>query len=143
MEQAQHQRLQEAAHDLTRLPEWDELTQEEHHSVLADLEALTISVTHDLQGLKTLLNQEYVMHTRVSELKDRITRQGQERRRQRLEDEKARAKQEGKLTLSRSLAIPTSVTEASQLDALIQALQALRHELALYSEMEVRLQLQD
>ena len=27
--------------------------------------------------------------------------------------------------------------------ALIQALQALRHELALYSEMEVRIQLQD
>jgi hypothetical protein len=96
-----------------------------------------------LRGLKTLLNQELVIHDRVSELKARIARQGQERRRQRLEDEKAKAKQEGKAKISRFLDIPRSITDASQLDALIQALQALRHELALYSEIEVQLRVQD
>jgi hypothetical protein len=143
MEEAQQHRLQEAAQDLQRLPEWGELTQEEHQSVLASLEELIASVTHDLQGLKTLLNQEFVMHARVSGLKDRITRQGQERRRQRLEDEKAKARQEGKEKISRSLTIPQSITDARQLDVLIQALQALRHELVLSSEIEVHLRLQD
>jgi len=90
MGESQHQRLQEAAQELTQVPEWGELTQEEHTSVLADLETLTLSATPDLQGLQTLLNQELGIHDRVHELKNRMVRQGQERRRQRLEDEKAR-----------------------------------------------------
>ena len=143
MEEAQHHRLQEAAQELTQVPEWGELTQEEHTSVLADLETLTLSATPDLQGLQALLNQEFVIHDRVHELKSRMVRQGQERRRQRLEDEKARAKQEGRTKLSRAVAIPPSITDASQLDVLIQTLQALRHELALYSEIEVRIHIQD
>ena len=143
MEEAQHQRLQEAAQELTQVPEWGELTQEEHTSVLADLETLTLSATPDLQGLQTLLNQELGIHDRVHELKNRMIRQGQERRRQRLEDEKAQAKQEGRTRLSRAVTIPTSITDASQLDVLIQTLQALRHELALYSEIEVRIHILD
>jgi hypothetical protein len=111
--------------------------------VLGDLETLTLSATPDLQGLQALLNQELVIHDRVHELKNRIVRQGQARRRQRLEDEKAQAKQEGRTKLSRTVAIPTSITDASQLDVLIQTLQVLRHELALYSEIEVRIHIQD
>jgi hypothetical protein len=143
MEGAQNQHLQEAAQDLTRLPEWGELTQEEQNNVLAKLEELVLTVSHDLQGLKALINQEFVMHSRVSELKDRIARQGQERSRQRLEAEKAKAKQEGKTKLTRAINVPTAITEASQLDTLIQELQALRHELALYSDIEVRITIQD
>jgi hypothetical protein len=142
MEEAQHQRVQEAAQELTQVPEWGELTPEEHTGVLADLETLTLSTTPDLQGLQTLLNQEPVVRDRVHELKSRMVRQGQERRQQ-LEDEKARAKQEGRTKLSRDVAIPNSITDASQLDVLIQTLQTLRHELALYSEIEVRIHIQD
>lgn len=143
MEEAQQLRLHEAAQDLQRLPEWTELTQEEQNGVLGDLEALTVRVPHDLPGLKTLINQEFDIHNRVSELKDRIDHQGQERRRQRLEAERAKAKQAGTSKLSRSLTIPTSITEASQLDTLIRELQALQHELALYSEIEVHITMQD
>jgi hypothetical protein len=100
-------------------------------------------VSPDLQGLKQLINQELVIRDRVSELKNRITRQGKERRRQRLEEEKAKAKQAGKTKISRAVAIPTSITEASQLDALIQELQALRYELELYSEIEINMTIQD
>jgi hypothetical protein len=143
MKDVQHHRVQESDEELTQVPEWGELTQEEHTSVLAGLETLTLSATPDLQGLQTLLNQELVIRDRVHELKNRIVRQGQERRRQRLEDEKAQAKQEGRTKLSRTVAIPTSITDASQLDGLIQTLQALRHELALYSEIEVCIHIQD
>jgi hypothetical protein len=142
MEEAQQQRLQEAELDLRRVPEWAELTQEEQSSVLGGLEELTLSVSRDLQGLKRLINQELVIHDRVSELKDRIAHQGQERRRLRLEEEKARAKQAGKTKLSRSVSIPTSITDTSQLDALILELQTLQHELALYSEIDVSIRLQ-
>ena len=125
------------------MPEWGELTQEEHTSVLADLETLTLSPTPDLQGLQTLLNQELVIHERVHALKSRMVHQGQERRRQRLEDEMARAKHEGRTRLSRDVALPPSITDASQLEVVIQTLQALRYELALYSEIEVRIHIQD
>ena len=143
MGEAQRQRLQEAAQELTQVPEWSELTQEEHTSVLADLETLTLSPTPDLQGLQALLNQELVIHERVHGLKSRMVHQGQERRRQRLEDEKARAEHEGRTKLSRDVALPPSITDASQLDVLIQTLQVLRYELALYSEIEVRIHIQD
>ncbi|MGE4096273.1 MAG: hypothetical protein AB7G75_36190 [Candidatus Binatia bacterium] len=143
MEEAQRHRIQEAAQELTQVPAWGELTQEEHTSVLGDLETLPLNATPDLQGLQTLLNQELVIRDRVHELKNRITHQGRERRRQRLEDEKAQAKHEGRTRLSRAVAIPTSITDASQLDILIQTLQALRHELALYSEIDVRIHIQD
>jgi hypothetical protein len=143
VEEAQQQRLQEAEQDLKRVPEWTELTQEEQSSVLGGLEELTLRVSPDLQGLKQLINQELVIRDRVSELKNRITRQGKERRRQRLEEEKAKAKQAGKTKISRAVAIPTSITEASQLDALIQELQALRYELELYSEIEINMTIQD
>lgn len=143
MEEAQQERLQEAEQDLKRVPEWAELTQEEQSSVLGGLEELTLSVSRDVQGLKMLLNQELVIYDRVSELKDRIAQQGQERRRQRLEEEKAKAKQAGKTKLSRSVIIPTSITNTHELDDLIQELQALRHELALYSEIEVNMTFRD
>jgi hypothetical protein len=143
MEDAQHHHLQEAAQELTRVPEWGELTQAEHTSVLADLETLTLRATPDLQGLQTLLNQELSIRDRVHELKNRMVRQGQERRRQRLEDEEAQAKKEGRTRISRTVAIPSSITDAGQLDVLIQTLQALRHELALNSEIEVRIHVQD
>ena len=82
------------------------------------------------------------MH-RVHELKSRIVRQGQERRRQRLEAEKAQAKQEGEPSLPvRSPFLPPSLKPASWI-RLIQELQALRHELALYSDIEVRITIQD
>jgi hypothetical protein len=90
-----------------------------------------------------LLNQELIIRDRVHDLKSRMVHQGQERRRQRLEEEKARAKQEGRTKLSRDVAMPPSITDASQLEVLIQTLQALQHELALYSEIEVRMHLQD
>ena len=143
MEEAQTQHLQEAAQDPTRLPEWGELTQEEHNTVMAILEDLVLTVSHDLQELKALINQQFVRHSRVSELKDRIARQGEDRRRQRLEAEKAKANQEGKTKLTRAINVPPAITEASQLDTLIQELQALRQELALYSDMEVRMTIRD
>jgi hypothetical protein len=143
MEKAQKQHLQEAEQDLKRLSEWGELTQEEQNSVLGSLEDLVLSVSHDLRGLKALINQEFVMHSRASELKDRIARQGQDRRHRRLEEEKANIIREGKTKLTRTINIPTAITRASQVDTLIQELQALRHELTLCSEIEVRISIQD
>jgi hypothetical protein len=60
-----------------------------------------------------------------------------------LEVEKAKVKLEGKTKLTRAINVPTAITNASQLDSLIQELQAVRDDLDLYSDMEVRITIRD
>jgi exonuclease VII large subunit len=137
MEAAQKDTVREAQQDLQRLAEWPELTQEEQSQTLGQLDDLLIQGTPDLKGLKQLLGQEYVIGSRVSDLKKHIEHLGRQRRLQRLKDEKAQVEQSGQTKLSRTLSIPAAVTSAAQLESLIQQLQTLKDELALYSEIEV------
>lgn len=143
MGDAQKNTIKEAETDLRRLQEWSELTREEQSSVLAQLEGLQVEVPQDLQGLKQLINQEFVIHSRLSELKSRIIREGQQRRRQRIEEEKEKAKKEGKTKLTRAVKVPSAVTSADQLDDLIRRFQELKNELALYSDIEVTINIED
>jgi vacuolar-type H+-ATPase subunit I/STV1 len=143
MEKAQQTRAQEVEQDLQRLPEWPELTAEEQGSVFADLENLALSVSHDLDGLKRLINQKFEIQSLVSDLKQRIASIGEQRQRQRLEEEKAKAEQAGRTKLSRALTVPTRITGVQQLETLIRDLQALQNELALYSEIEISIELKD
>lgn len=143
MAEAQKNTIRAGEEDLRRLPEWVELTQEEQASVLAQLEALIIEASDDLEGLKKLISQEFVIHSRLRELKERIVRQGHQRRVRRIEEEKEKAKQEGKTKITRSVMLPSSVTSADQLNALIRQLQELKNELALYKEIEVIIKIGD
>lgn len=142
MEAAQKDTVREAQQDLQRLAEWPELTQEEQSQTLGQLDDLVIQGTPDLRGLKQLLGQEYVIGSRVSELKKHIEQLGRERRLQRLKDEKAQAEQTGQTKGSRSLSIPAAVTSAGQLESLIQQLQKIKDELAVYSEIEITIKLE-
>ncbi|MCL6557619.1 MAG: BREX system P-loop protein BrxC [Firmicutes bacterium] len=143
MAEAQKNTIRAGEEDLRRMPEWGELTQEEQANVLAQLEALIIEASDDLQGLKQLISQEFVIHSRLRELKERIVRQGHQRRLRRIEEEKEKAKQEGKTKITRSVRLPSIVTSADQLDALIRQLQELKNELALYKEIEVTIKIED
>jgi uncharacterized protein involved in exopolysaccharide biosynthesis len=104
---------------------------------------LAIEATHDLRGLRQLLNQELDIASRVSEVKRKIEALSHERRLQRLEEETAKAKQSGQTKLTRNLSVPAAVSSVGQLDELIQQLQALRAELAIYSEIEVTMRIED
>jgi hypothetical protein len=138
---AQKETIKEAQQDLQRLPDWAELTQEEQSQSLSQLDDLVTDASNDLAGLKKLLSQEFVISSCVSDLKKHIEQLGQERRLQRIEEEKQKAEKAGKTKLTRTVTLPAAVTTATQLEELIQQLEALKTELAVYSEIEVTIKI--
>ena len=123
--------------DLQRLPEWAGLTQEERGNTIAQLEALGLTVTDDLAGLRKLLARDYDISTTIEELKRSIVRQDQERRLQELEEQAGKGDTPAPKTLSRSISVPKKVGSAAQLDALIRTLTDLKTQLALYDDIDV------
>ncbi len=138
MIETQRNSIKAAKQDLGRLPEWSELTQEEQSDVLAQLEELQRDTSHDLQGLKQLINQEFVIHSRVNELKNRIVHQGQQRRHERRETDRGK---EGGRKESRKVTVPATLTNAGQIEELIRQLQELK-DMALYNEIEITIMIE-
>ena len=143
MEEAQQQRLQEAAQDLTRLSEWSELTQEEQQQRSRQPGRAGTNRFPRFAGIESADQPGICQAFSRQRIQRPHCPPGAGARRQRLEEEKAKAKQAGQTKLTRTINIPTAITEASQVDTLIQELQALKHELALYSEIEVHILIQD
>lgn len=142
MAETQKNTIKEAEQDLQRLPAWTELTQEEQSETLGELDELRLETSDDLAGLKKLLSQEFVIATAVSALKKRIEELAHRRLLQRLEEEKAKLKKDGRTKLARSVPIPAAITTGAQIDALIRQLQELKNELALYTDIEITLQIE-
>jgi hypothetical protein len=139
----QKNRLTSAGEDLQRLPEWTELTQEEQSNALAVLEGLAVDAPENLSGLKQLIARDYDINTRSNDLKERIRAQGQERVRQRIEDErKKKGANDEPVTLVKTVPVPASVRTVAELDELIRLLQELKAQAALYSDLEVTLTLE-
>jgi hypothetical protein len=130
-------RLKEGVEDLQRIPEWEELTQEERGNAASRLDGLVLTATQDLAGLKKLLARDYDINGTLEELRRSIQRQGQERLRQRVEEERATAGKKGPAKLKKSIALPIKLTSAAELDSLIQQLHEIKTQLSLYSEIEV------
>lgn len=130
-------RIREGIEDLQRLSEWPELTQEERGNAVERLEVLALSVSQDLAGLRKLLARDYDISSTLEEIKRSINRQRQERIRQKLDEEAEKHKAEGKSKLARSIAVPSKLSSARDLDALIGELNELKVQLALYEEIEV------
>jgi hypothetical protein len=108
---------------LQRIPEWEELTQEERGNAVSRLEGLWVTATQDLAGLKKLLARDYDINSTLEDLKRSIQRQ----------EEPAAAK------FSQSIALPAKLSSAAELDALIQQLRTLRAALILCSEVDIRI----
>jgi hypothetical protein len=142
MNVAQGSTIKEAQQDLQRLAEWVELNQEQKSRFFGALEVLTIEASEDLGGLKKLLSQDFVIASKVSELKKEIESFGREVRRRRLEEEKEEAEKLGKKTLSRIIEIPASVTNVAELDDIIQELQSLKAELSISSDIAVTIRIE-
>jgi hypothetical protein len=130
-------RLKEGVEDLQRIPEWEELTQEERGNAVNRLDGLALDAAQDLSGLKKLLARDYDINSTLDELKRSIQRQGQERLRQRMEEERAKSGQKGPSKLTRKVAVPAKMTTAADIDAVIQQLHEIKAQIGLYSEIEV------
>lgn len=140
MSDAQRNTLNTAKQEVAACPEWSEFTQAEQSGVFAEIEELQIAAPQDLSGLKRLLNQEFVIHSRVSEIKRDLIREGQERRRKREQEQQAQIKNLGSQA-TRTVRVPARLTTSAQIDALIQQLQELR-QLTLYN-IEVTIMIDD
>ena len=130
-------RLKEGVEDLQRIPEWEELTQEERGNAVNRLDGLALDATQGLSGLKKLLARDYDINSTIEELKRLIQRQGLERQRQRMEEERAKSGEKGPSKLTRKVAVPAKITTAADIDALIQQLHEIKAQVGLYSEIEV------
>lgn len=130
-------RLKEGVEELQRIPEWDELTQEERGNAVNRLEGLALTATQDLDGLKRLLSRDYDINSTLEDLKRLIQRQGQERLRQRMEEERARSGDDGPAKFTKSIAVPVMMTSTADIDALIQQLNEIKAQIGLYAEIEV------
>ena len=137
LSEQQKLRLKEGVEDLQRIPEWEELTQEERGNAVNRLDGLALAATQDLAGLKKLLARDYDINSTLEDLKRSIQRQGQERLRQRMEEERAKTGEKGPAKLSKSIAVPTKMTSAADIDSLIQQLHEIKAQIGLYAEIEV------
>ena len=143
MADIQQNSIKSAARELAELPDWQEFTQEEQNDILARLDSLKKEASADLAGLKDLINQEFVFHSRLREMKEWMIKEGRERQHQRLEEEKKVVIAEGKKKIQEVFKFPRALNSASELDELIKQLQNLKNQIALYSEIEVTLSIED
>ena len=90
-----------------------------------------------MSGLKKLLARDYDINSTLEELKRSIQRQGQERLRQRMEEERAKSGEKGPSKLNRKISVPAKLTTAADIDAVIQQLHEIKAQVGLYSEIEV------
>jgi len=141
----QQQRIKEGAADLERLPDWQELTEEERNNVRSRLDDLLITPNPDLLGLKQLLSRDYDLNTTLSQQKQRIGQQAAERRRQRLEAGRLAnpMANDEPLKIKESIRIPARVTNRAQLALLLQQLQELERRLSGYGAIDIKIELQD
>lgn len=132
----------ESQADLQNWPDWKELTQEERSQCLSQVEELTADASQDLDGLKSRISQDYVIGSRVSELKKSIEQTGNQRRLERLELEKEKAKKAGKTKLARTIKVPNKIIGVTQIDELLAQLNTVREEVAVYNEIEVTFEIE-
>ena len=142
MAKTQKQTLKDTADELQRLPQWAELSRDEQSQVLNQVEGITVESTDDLAGIKKLLNQSFVARSQVDAIRDGIIKTARERQLARLTEERKEAKKAGQTRLSRSVNVPATITSAADLDELIRSLQALKAELAVYSDIEVTIKIE-
>jgi hypothetical protein len=137
MMEEQKETIRAAQQELPRLNEWVELTHEEQSQELAQLEGLTLTVSHDLSGMKKLLAQEYTIQYQVGVLKREIADLGRQRQLERRKEIKDGEK------FKSTVQIPLRITSAEELEDLIQQLQTLKNQMALYADIEVIIELKD
>ncbi len=142
MAQTQRTSIKEAAETLQRMPQWAELGRDEQSQVLSQVDEITVISTEDLAGIKKLLNQSFVVRSQIDEIRNGIIKTAHERQMSRLEEERKEAKKSGQTKLSRSVNIPATISCAADLEELIRTLQALKAELAIYSDIEVTIKIE-
>jgi len=131
--EAQAHTIAEAQADLRRLSDWTALSREEQQETLGKLEALARPASQDIDGIRTLLVQEYVIGQQVSELKKSIVQLGIERHPL---DPPGPIKEGHEYR--EALPWPSTVTSIDQLQVLIKQLEVVKQKLTeTYTKIEI------
>jgi hypothetical protein len=141
MQSEQKQLIKDAEEDLSRIPEWIELTPQEKNNLLADIEKLTLTVDEDLDGLCNLVNQEYSFNKQLQDIKLRIKQIGKQHLQDKLRDEQESTVKEGASKIIRTLKPKAYITTMTDLNMLITQLEQLRSELQYAHEFELSISL--
>lgn len=126
--------IAEAQRELQQLYGWDDVLQNEQSNMLGQLDDLSLSVSHDLAGLKQLINQNYVIQNRKSELKKRVEQISAKRH---VEKNSVSG---GNNTQIHRVRVPNTITSLTQLNSFIAELQMLKTSLSVYDDFEITLQ---
>lgn len=137
MQASQEARIRAAENELSLLPEWFELTAEEQSGTLADIQALAITVSPDIIGLKRLVSRQFDIESVIAETKAKIVQEGKSRRQPAtptpLQPRPSHGLREKGL---KQVTVPAHIATLAELDDLIRALSDLRRELA-ENEIEI------
>ncbi|WP_028784627.1 BREX system P-loop protein BrxC [Thalassobacillus devorans] len=139
----QKNNIQKQKEELTKIKVWNELTQEEQLNILAQVEALIIEVSKDIEGLSKLVKQEFVINSNLEELKAKVEDLGKERVLKRLYEEKAMIIEEGNTNYNGSLKVPNVLRNANEIDRLINELEDLKSRIKVYDHIKVILKIED
>lgn len=139
--ESQKNSLKEGAEELSRMPEWIELTQEEKSNILNQIESTTIEASKDLEVLKALLSKSYDINTSLSNIKSKVKHEAGDRVRQRIK--KANSEEKSSRKFNRSIPISPKITTITEMDELIRQLQEIKAQMALYSEIEVTISIKE
>ena len=132
----QRQTLQNAQVELTKMYDWDALSVDEQQQTLGQLDQLVVDATADLDGIRKLLNQEFVIQSQINAIKQNVIGLAKDRHRLRTQET---AKE--RTPFEQTIAMPAVINSPAQLDELIQRLQSLKQEIAYRSTVELTIEL--
>lgn len=124
----QSDRIRDAERELSLIREWAELTVEEQSNALAEIQALSIEVSLDIEGLKQLVSQQFDIEATITEIRANIVKEGKARRQPQpfpAGGHPVPKREKGRKTIP----LPASIGSVEELDELIRSLSELRFEL--------------
>ena len=143
MQGAQAASLHAAKEALERLPDWQLLEKPQQLEYFGRIEALELSPTANLDGIKSLLNQQYTLGQTLGQVEKLVAAEGEQKRIERLQAERERLLHEGKTKLQRRVDVPARITERGELDTLITTLNSVAAEISVYADIEITLTVKD
>lgn len=138
----QTKRIEAAQTELALQPGWSELTIDEKAVQQKKLENFAFTVNKDIDGLKQLLTQDFNIQNQINSIKLAIDTIAQQKRADRIVEEKIKYKNEGKTKIERKVTIPKIMTQTVQVEELIQTLRRLKGDLELNPEIEIHLDIE-
>ncbi len=138
----QAKRIDDAQKGIALQPGWSELTFDEKEPHLKKLENLAIAANKDINGLQQLLTQEFNIQSQLASIKQAVENKAQQKRAQRVAEEKVKYEKEGKTKIERKVTFPKIVTQTIELEELIQILTLLKGDLELNPEIEIYLDIE-